>query len=686
MVVAPPVPRQTRFAAEKQGFSSALPKPSGLVHDAEEGFCQVTPSSYLLIRDPFGDDSVARLVSGQRLTLGRAPTNHVVIHDERASRLHAEIIPTPTGWAIRDLASRNGTFLGQTPLGAEHLLAPGDVFSIGRLEITYCLGDPPATLTGTAELEATSPARSADLERWQATIRHRRTHSGLLEAIGNTCELVPRVGRAAADLCRLAFALGKAADAWAIARLALDSALQGAAATRGVVFLPAGIAGGQSTPASGGLEPFATTPADWHDAATRLAGVITTVVETDEALLACDARPLDGSTTLSAPIRTGGRAIGVMHVEMPLAGREATPDDLEFLMAVCDAVGVAIENLSAREILSSRLASTADENERLKRRLGEESRMVGASPVLDAIQRQISRVAATKATVLVRGESGVGKELVARAIHDASDRRNGPFVCMNCAALSETLLESELFGHEKGAFTGATERKAGKFETAHKGTLMLDEIGEMSPAIQAKFLRVLEGHPFERVGGSSRVQVDVRVVAATNRDLEQAVAAGEFRRDLYFRLKVVEILVPPLRKRPEDIEPLARHYLRRFTAEAGRRVHDFTPEALHALQTYHWPGNIRELRNVIERAVVLSTDEMIAADELALSQLSSPGEPGRRSGERAASFVPLTLDEMEQRHVQATLAAVGGNKTKAATMLGIERSTLDRKLARWAKA
>ena len=242
----------------------------------------------------------------------------------------------------------------------------------------------------------------------------------------------------------------------------------------------------------------------------------------------------------------GGRPVGVIHLEVE--GREATPDDLEFVMAACDALGVALENLSAREALSTRLASTADENERLKRRLGEESQMVGASAVLVAIKDQIARVAGTKATVLVRGESGSGKELVARAIHEASDRSRGPFVCMNCAALSETLLESELFGHEKGAFTGATERKAGKFEAAHKGTLMLDEIGEMSPAIQAKFLRVLEGHPFERVGGSNRVLVDVRVVAATNRNLEEAVSSGDFRRDLYFRLKVVEILVPPLRK------------------------------------------------------------------------------------------------------------------------------------------
>ncbi|MFM8436190.1 MAG: sigma 54-interacting transcriptional regulator [Planctomycetia bacterium] len=648
-------------------------------------FALVNPSSYLLIRDPAGGESAARLVAGQRLTLGRAPTNNVVIHDERASRLHAEIIPTPAGWSIRDLASRNGTFLGQTPLDAERLLAPGDVFSIGRMEITFCQGDPPSTLTGTADLEATSPARSAELDRWHATIRHRRTRSRLLDAIGETCEIVPRVGRAAAELCRLAFALGKAADARAIARLALDSALQGVAAARGAVFLPAGIAGGQSTSAPAGLEPFATLPEEWPDAASRLAGVIATVVGTDEAVIACDARPADGSTTLSAPIRAGGRAIGAMHVEMPHGGREATPDDLEFLMAVCDAVGVAIENLSAREILSSRLASTADENERLKRRLGEESRMVGASPVLDAIKGQIARVAATKATVLVRGESGVGKELVARAIHDASDRRNGPFVCMNCAALSETLLESELFGHEKGAFTGATERKAGKFETAHKGTLMLDEIGEMSPAIQAKFLRVLEGHPFERVGGSNRVQVDVRVVAATNRDLEQAVNAGEFRRDLYFRLKVVEILVPPLRRRPEDVEAIAAHFLQRFAGETGRQIRGFTPEALQAMRSYQWPGNIRELRNCVERAVVLAQQDWIDVHDMALSHLAMPGESGRQPLSRTA-FVPATIDEVERRHVLATLEAVGGNKTKAAAMLGIERSTLDRKLAKWAKA
>ena len=200
------------------------------------------------------------------------------------------------------------------------------------------------------------------------------------------------------------------------------------------------------------------------------------------------------------------------------------------------------------------------------------------------VQREIARAAASRATVLIRGESGVGKELVARAMHFASPRKKGPFVCLNCAALTETLLESELFGHERGAFTGATERKIGKFEAAHMGTLMLDEIGEMSSSIQAKFLRVLEGHPFERVGGNQQIRVNVRAVAATNRDLEKAVAEGKFRRDLYFRLRVVEIFVPPLRKRPEDVIELAIHFLDRFNAETGRRLRGFTPEAFDRMR------------------------------------------------------------------------------------------------------
>ena len=239
-----------------------------------------------------------------------------------------------------------------------------------------------------------------------------------------------------------------------------------------------------------------------------------------------------------------------------------------------------------------------------------------------------------------------------------------------------------MFGHEQGAFTGATQRKLGKFEAAHQGTLMLDEIGEMTPAIQAKFLRVLEGHSFERVGGSESVKVDVRVIAATNRDLERDVVEGRFRRDLYFRLRVLEIVVPPLRDRTDDIAELAAYFLQKFNAETGRKIRGFTPAAMDLMRKYRWPGNIRELKNVVERAVVLIRGDHIEPDDLTLSQISAPGDSADMAPP-PAQFRPISLDEMERQHILATLVATGWNKSQAAHLLGIERSTLDRKIRRY---
>jgi Nif-specific regulatory protein len=240
-----------------------------------------------------------------------------------------------------------------------------------------------------------------------------------------------------------------------------------------------------------------------------------------------------------------------------------------------------------------------------------------------------------------------------------------------------------LFGHEKGAFTGATERKVGKFEAADKGTLMLDEIGEMSPKIQAKFLRVLEGHPFERVGGSEAIKVDVRVIAATNRDLEKDVAVGSFRRDLYFRLHVLEIIVPALRKRPEDIPELAEYFLHRFVAETGSKIKGFTPRAMEELLRYRWPGNVREMKNVIERAVVLTRSEYIDHDDLVLSTLRTAGDTDSGIMEFNGRSEPASLADVEKQHILETLTQTGWNKSRAAIILGIERSTLDRKIRRY---
>jgi len=642
-------------------------------------------SWYLLVFHPAGERTMVPLVAGQRITVGRAPTSHIVVLDERASRQHAEIFPTAVGWAIRDLDSRNGTLLDGEPVVGDRTLAPGSTIAIGLTAIRCGVGAPPDPAAETDAVDTRTGAMPADLQAWHASITHRQVRGRLLDEIRTSAASEPRLGRAAADLCRLAFALGQAGDVAAATTLALDAAMQGTAADRGVVLLPIRVASRPTpkvrSPGGHALESVAAAPRPWPAEAVP-PGAVIAVLEGNEAVLATS----DSIATVSVPVRSHDTAVGIIHLEWAPRDQPPTPADLDFAIAVADALGLALDTILTRESLSSRLAGTVDENRRLRTQLGEDCRIVGSGPMLTGILDQISRVADTNATVLVRGESGTGKELVARAIHEASGRRAGPFICLNCAALSETLLESELFGHEKGAFTGATDRKIGKFEAAHGGTLMLDEIGEMSPEIQAKFLRVLEGHPFERVGGSTRVQADVRVVAATNRNLEQAVTAGGFRRDLYFRLKVVEIVVPPLRQRTEDVPALAAHFLERFTAETRRRIHGFTPAALAALESHRWPGNIRELRNCIERAVVLAAGDHIDVADLALSHLTAAGDTGRGSGSRRGPFVPQTIAEVEREHVLATLEAVGGNKTKAAAILGIERSTLERKLAKWARA
>ena len=359
------------------------------------------------------------------------------------------------------------------------------------------------------------------------------------------------------------------------------------------------------------------------------------------------------------------------------------PDDLEFTLAVAETIGVALKTTYREQKLVDDLSKTKNQISLLRDQLGVESEIVGNSPAMFRVHQQISKAAPSRATVLVRGESGVGKELVARSVHLSSDRSSGPFICLNCAALSESLLESELFGHEKGAFTGATERKAGKFEAADKGTLMLDEIGEMSQSIQAKFLRVLEGHPFERVGGTREIRVNVRVIAATNRDLEESVRQGTFRKDLFFRLHVVQIDVPPLRERPEDVLDLAEYFLDKFKKETGRRIDGFSPEVIEQLQKYSWPGNVRELKNVIERGVVLASGAMIEQDDVILSKLQATEQHAPTPTVNSAPFQLQTLEEIEALHIAATLESTGWNKSQAAKALGIERSTLDRKIKKF---
>ena len=301
--------------------------------------------------------------------------------------------------------------------------------------------------------------------------------------------------------------------------------------------------------------------------------------------------------------------------------------------------------------------------------------MIGKSDKMIKISNLIEQVAPSKTSVLILGENGVGKEVIANLIHDFSNRKSNPFIKVHCAALSENLLESELFGHEKGAFTGAIKEKKGRFELANKGTIFLDEIGEISPNIQVKLLRVIQEKSFERVGGEKTINVDVRIIAATNRNLKKEVEEGRFREDLYYRLNVVQITVPPLRERKEDILLMMSSFIQNFSEENDKNIKEITKKAKTALYNYNWPGNVRELKNVLEAAVVLSKDGVIDINDL---------PPYLKNEDEQGNFLkikmPATMDEIEKEAIISTLALANGNKSKTAEMLNMNRKTLYAKL------
>jgi DNA-binding NtrC family response regulator len=341
------------------------------------------------------------------------------------------------------------------------------------------------------------------------------------------------------------------------------------------------------------------------------------------------------------------------------------------------------------------IARLKRENDALRREVMEvraAREIVAKSPVMRAVMQTVSTAAPTRATVLLQGESGTGKELFARAIHDQSDRRDRPFVKLNCAALPEGLVESALFGHEKGAFTGAIRRVEGAFERAHGGTLLLDEITEMRLDLQSKLLRVLQEQEFERVGGTTTIKVDVRIIATTNRNLEESVDRNEFRRDLFYRLSVMPIQIPPLRERPDDIPILAHHFAQRVATElgGGREITAIAPEALALLQRYQWPGNVRELQHAVERAVILTSGTVLTAGSFEAIRTALLGRKTPMAGLAAfAGAKPddhvvlssLSIEHAEETLIQRALIVTGGNRTRAAQLLGVSVRTLRNKLS-----
>jgi len=410
-------------------------------------------------------------------------------------------------------------------------------------------------------------------------------------------------------------------------------------------------------------------------------------------------RDLDRSHVafLCVPVKIGSRTVGGMSADRLSEKDRDLDEDLRLLTIVA---GVVAQAVRVQEMVRREKATLADENRRLRRALDGAYRldnMVGASARMLAVYEQVHLVAKSRATVLITGESGTGKELVAKAIHFNSDRARRPFIRLSCASLPETLLESELFGHERGAFTGAVARKPGRFELADGGTIFLDEVGEIPLGLQVKLLRVLQEREFERLGGRTTLSVDVRVIAATNRDLAKEVREGRFREDLYYRLNVVPIHLPPLRERPEDVPLLAHHFLTRFSDENRKHFEGFSPDAMELLTRHPWPGNVRELENAVERVVVLARGPLIRPTDLP-SGLAKRSQLPVGAGELEAAVAGAAeglfeappaegvyraiIERVERVLLDQALSRSDGVRLQAARLLGINRNTLHAKLER----
>jgi transcriptional regulator with GAF, ATPase, and Fis domain len=650
--------------------------------------------AYLVLRSGGRWSDVFRLTSPTEAVIGRASSNQIVIRSDQASRRHARIVWSPQGWSVTDLGSRNGTFVNGQRTEGSQLLQDGDLIEIAGFGITFT-----HRIDGSSEVVSPGSSQATDdqitMEIDPSAITDRRRHSSYLHA-GSSAPGLTSSGLnqgasvASRKLLQLAFTLARCDDS----TTAVDHVLETLA--EHVAFDTAGIYAWEGPKAAASISAIplvATRQSGSRSYRRPPESLIATIASDDgQAVLARNVigdqqlatensrGEIDVESVIIAPLRDHENVLrGMIHATTSASEPPLSSDDLEFIVAASEILAESLANFADHLRLSHSLRRSRLKVLALQERLGEKVRIVGRSGSISEIIDKIGLAAPTNATVLIRGESGVGKELVAAAMHHASARKDGPLVCLNCAALSPTLLESELFGHEKGAFTGATDRKRGKFETADGGTLMLDEIGEMSPEVQAKFLRVLEGHPFERVGGHEPIKVDVRVVAATNRDLQAMVREGKFRQDLYYRLHVVEIIVPPLRERGKDCLELAEYFLDQFNREMGRKIEGFTDAAKKRILAYSWPGNIRELKNVVERAIVLNTKLYIDEHDLALAPAI---EKGASPVVHDDASPEMTLAELEKLHIDRVLRYTDGNKSRAATILGIERSTLDRKLKR----
>jgi len=607
-------------------------------------------------------------LSEEAMSIGREPSNRLTIGDLALSRNHCCIKREDGGFAICDLESLNGTFVNGVPV-KERKLEHGDLIRVGDSVLIFLLNEEPSA-------PPLSPVQVDDqLTLAGSTVKLRREDARYLAPDRIPAE-VPAASRAAQDLkalLRITTEIQAIRSSEALQRKLLELTLEVVPADCGAILL-----------SEEGKEGFASV-VGWDrkgagaSASVPVSGTVARQVMTEGvALLSNDlsgSEKLNAAKTaiepgvrsvLCAPLTVFDKTLGVLYLASRDPAAALDEDHLQLVTGIGGIAALALENACQMEWLEG-------ETTRLRTDLDVDHRMVGESGAMKEVYQFVARVAPTDSTVLICGQSGTGKELVARAIHRNSRRASRPFVSLNCAALTETLLESELFGHEKGAFTGAVAQKQGKLEIANGGTVFLDEVGELSLALQVKLLRVLQEREFERVGGIRPIKVDVRWVAATNRNLEEAIGSGSFRQDLYYRLNVVALTLPLLRKRREDIPLLANYFVKKYSGQCKRKVRGLSPEARRCLLRYDWPGNVRELENAIERAVVLGSSERILPEDLPEAVLES--DPAARS---SISHFHEAVRGTKRELIRKAVEQAGGNYAEAARLLGLQRTYLHR--------
>ena len=588
---------------------------------------------------------------GEEVSVGRDTSNWLSLNDRSVSRHHCLIRPDGGGFRIIDLESHNGTFVDGVPV-SDHPLSHGSVIHVGETFFLFL----------THEEVGPGPALGVQLD--EGTLITRSTVRVRLE------DVLYMVAHDLNILMKVCAKINSVTSVSALQQELLNSIFEVVPAERGAIILSDRSLDHNFSAFGISKPPGAPHPIQVSRTVAQqvlregIALMSNDVVESDrlksESLIS-----LKVCSVLCVPLMLLDDVIGVIYLDATGATAGFNESHLQMVAAIAGLASGVLDRAQRMQLLE-------EENQRLKTASRIEHNMVGESPRMREVYAFIEKVSRSDTTVLIQGESGTGKELAAHAIHLNSPRADKPFVAVNCAALTETLIESELFGYEKGAFTGAVAQKKGKFEAAAGGTIFLDEVGEVSPTAQSKLLRVLQEKEFDRVGGARPVKLDVRIVAATNRDLADEVAAGRFRKDLYYRLNVVTLTMPSLRDRGEDITLLASYFTAKYAEKCKRRVTGLTAEARACMLRYGWPGNVRELENAVERAVVLGSTERIQPEDLPEAILETMTDDVHSAGYQDA------LREAKRQIVAGALTAAGGNHKDAARALRIHPNNLHR--------